>query len=137
VAKLMTRLIEAALEKLDVMPETTEPKEKLAHLLEWALRMRLNGGLPFLPSTSAAVRDMLTKNLTYVTKVMKLNSKLETIVKQGQSKGQLKSHLASDVILFSYYARSCDPAVDYLKRFSKMNDDAIIEGMLKVCFEGI
>jgi TetR/AcrR family transcriptional regulator of autoinduction and epiphytic fitness len=137
VAKLMTRLIEAALEKLDAMPETTEPKEKLGQLLEWALRMRLNGGLPFLPSTSAAVRDMLTKNLTYVTKVMKLNSKLEAIVKQGQSRGQLKTHLTSDVILFSYYARSCDPAVDYLKRFSKMGDDAIVEGMLKVCFEGI
>jgi AcrR family transcriptional regulator len=137
VTNLMTRLIESALNKLDEMDEGLEPKEKLAQLLEWALRVRLSGGLPFLPSTSSTVRDMLTKNLSYVTKVVKLNSRLEALVKLGQSKGQLKSNLATDVILFSYYARSCDPAVEYLRRFSKMSDDAIVDEMLKVCFNGI
>ena len=95
--------------------------QKLSALLEWALRVRLDGGLPFLPSTSAHVRDMLMRNIKYVTRVLMLNGKLEKLVVAAQKAGELNAALPSDVILFSYYARTCDPAVDYLLKFSKMN----------------
>lgn len=137
VGAAMIRLIDGASAQLEQFSTEMSAKEKLSALLEWALRVRLEGGLPFLPSTSAAVREMLTRNLKYVGKVLKLNSQLEKLVSQAQKKGELNSDLPCDVILYSYYARTCDPAVDYLKRFSKMTNDEIVASMLRVCFDGV
>ncbi|MFZ6817771.1 TetR/AcrR family transcriptional regulator [Undibacterium sp. Ji22W] len=137
VGAAMIRLLDGASDQLAAFPESYSAKEKLSALLEWALRVRLDGGLPFLPSTSNAVREMLMRNLKYVGRVIKLNSQLEKLVIAAQKDGDLSRKLSSDVILFSYYARSCDPAVEYLQRFSKMDTDSIIENMLCVCFQGL
>ncbi|MBI3229104.1 MAG: TetR/AcrR family transcriptional regulator [Burkholderiales bacterium] len=137
VGAAMIRLLEGANEQLGKLPDEMGPRDKLAALLEWALRVRLEGGLPFLPSTSNAVREMLMRNLSYVAKVLKLNSQLEKLVQQAQKLGELNPEMPTDVILYSYYARTCDPAVDYLQRFSKMGKEEIISQMLRVCFEGL
>ena len=136
VGEAMVRLLEGAIEEVDKLPPALNPVEKLQALLEWAMRVRLGGGLPFLPSTSPHVRDMLMRNFKYMTRVLKLNRLLEGLVKQAQKEGLLNTALPSDVILFSYYARTCDPAVEYLQKFSKMSDDDIVRHMLKVSFEG-
>ena len=137
VGSTMVRLLDGASYQLEQLPEALSAKEKLSALLEWALRVRLEGGMPFLPSTSAPVREMLMRNLKYVGKVLKLNAKLEKLVQQAQKNGELNADLPSDVILYSYYARTCDPAVEYLQRFSKMSKDDIVRHMLQVCFDGL
>ena len=80
---------------------------------------------------------MLMRNFKYMTRVLKLNRMLESLVKQAQKEGQLDAALPTDVILFSYYARTCDPAVEYLQKFSKMSDDDIVKHMLRVAFNGL
>ncbi|MDO8177670.1 MAG: TetR/AcrR family transcriptional regulator [Undibacterium sp.] len=137
VGSTMVRLLDGASAQLEQLPEAFSAKEKLSALLEWALRVRLEGGMPFLPSTSAHVREMLMRNLKYVGKVLKLNAQLEKLVQQAQKKGELNPGMPTDVILYSYYARTCDPAVEYLQRFSKMSKDDIVKHMLQVCFEGM
>ena len=136
VGEALIRLIDGAIDFLAQQDDTLSPKGKLATLLEWALRVRLDGGLPFLPSTSAHVRDMLMRNLKYVTRVLKLNGQIEKLVLAAQKNGELDAALPSDVILFSYYARTCDPAVEYLQRFSKMSNEDIVRHMLQVAFDG-
>lgn len=136
VGEAMVRLLEGAIEQIAGLDPTLNPREKLMALLEWALRVRLGGGLPFLPSTSPHVRDMLMRNFKYMTRVLKLNRQLEGLVKQAQKEGLLNADLPTDVILFSYYARTCDPSVEYLQKFSKMSDDAIVKSMLRVAFDG-
>ncbi|MFZ6749394.1 TetR/AcrR family transcriptional regulator [Undibacterium sp. Ren11W] len=137
VGSTMLRLLDAAMLQLEQLPASLSAQQKLSALLEWALRVRLEGGLPFLPATSAHVREMLMRNLKYVGKVIKLNSQLEKLVQQAQKAGDLNPDLPSDVILYSYYARTCDPAVEYLQRFSKMKPDDIVRHMLQVCFTGL
>jgi AcrR family transcriptional regulator len=137
VGTTMIRLLDGASRQLEELPESLSAKEKLAALLEWALRVRLEGGMPFLPSTSAHVREMLMRNLKYVGKVIKLNAQLEKLVQQAQKAGDLNAKMPTDVILYSYYARTCDPAVDYLVRFSKMSKNEIVQSMLQVCFDGL
>ncbi|WP_373992016.1 TetR/AcrR family transcriptional regulator [Duganella sp. BuS-21] len=136
VGEALIRLLDGALDYVAAIDPTLGPVEKLSALLEWALRVRLDGGLPFLPSTSPHVREMLMRNLKYMMKVLKLNRQLEALVKQGQEQGRLNRALPTDVILFSYYARTCDPAVEYLQTFSKMTTEDIVRHMLKVSFVG-
>jgi AcrR family transcriptional regulator len=136
VGEALIRLLDGALDYVAALDPVLSPLEKLSSLLEWALRVRLDGGLPFLPSTSPHVREMLMRNVKYMLRVMKLNRQLEALVKQGQQQGQLDRALPTDVILFSYYARTCDPAVEFLQKYSKMSADDIVRHMLKVSFEG-
>ncbi|WP_028456055.1 TetR/AcrR family transcriptional regulator [Chitinilyticum litopenaei] len=137
VGAVMTRLIDEAGAQLASLDAGLSALQQLQALLEWALRVRLGGGLPFLPSTSAHVREMLMKNLLYVGKVIKLNSQLEKRVRQAKAAGELRADLPDDVILFSYYARSCDPTVEYLRLYSKMGDEDIVRYMLDVSFQGM
>ncbi|MGK5015027.1 TetR/AcrR family transcriptional regulator [Janthinobacterium sp. 75] len=137
VGEALIRLLDGALDYVAALDTSLSPLQKLSSLLEWALRVRLDGGLPFLPSTSPHVRDMLIRNVKYMLRVMKLNRQLEALVKLAQQQGQLNRELPTDVVLFSYYARTCDPAVEYLQKYSKMESDDIIRHMLKVSFEGL
>ncbi|MDR3427538.1 MULTISPECIES: TetR/AcrR family transcriptional regulator [Silvimonas] len=137
VGEAMIRLLDAALVWFAALPPDLTPAEKLRGLLAWALQIRLEGGLPLMPSTSPQVRDMLTRNMRYVTRVLKLNGVLEKTVQKAKAKGELRSNLPDQVILFSYYSRTCDPAVDYLRLYAKMDDDKIIAHMIDVFFEGV
>jgi AcrR family transcriptional regulator len=137
IGEALIRLLDGALEYVAALDTALGPLQKLSALLEWALRVRLGGGLPFLPSTSPHVRDMLIRNVKYMLRIMKLNRQLEALVKLAQQQGQLNRELPTDVILFSYYARTCDPAVEYLQKYSKMEPEDIVRHMLKVSFEGL
>lgn len=133
----LIRLIDGAIDYLKEVDDHLSPLEKLSMLLEWSLRVRLQGGMPFLPSTNASVRAMLMRNMTYVTRILKLNGQVEKLVVAAQKKGELNPVLPRDVILFNYYSRTCDPAVEYLKLFSKMKDDEIVHYTLQVAFDGL
>ena len=137
IGQALIRLLDGALEYVAALDTALSPLQKLSALLEWALRVRLGGGLPFLPSTSPHVRDMLIRNVKYMLRIMKLNRQLEALVKLAQQEGQLNRELPTDVILFSYYARTCDPAVEYLQKYSKMEPEDIVRHMLKVSFDGL
>ncbi|QBP74396.1 TetR/AcrR family transcriptional regulator [Herbaspirillum huttiense] len=136
IGETMIRLVDGAIDQLAQLEPIPSPRGKLEAMLEWALRVRLEGGLPFLPSTSAHVREMLMRNVKYVMRVLKLNGQLEKLVKDAQKNGEIDAALPSDVVLYSYYARTCDPAVDYLQKFSKMSSDEIVKYMLHVAFNG-
>jgi AcrR family transcriptional regulator len=137
VTEAMIRLLDGALAYLEQQPAGLDPSNRLRGLLAWALRVRLGGGLPFLPSTSAHVRGILTNSIRYVTRALKLNRTLGDIVNDAKQRGELRAELPNDVILYSYYARTCDPAVEYLRVYGRYDDDAIVGHMLAVCFSGI
>lgn len=136
VGEALIRLIDGAIDYLADLDAALSPLEKLTALLEWALRVRLDGGIPFLPSTSAHVREMLMRNLKYIARIFKLNNQIEGLVVAAQKNGELSASLPTNVILFSYYARTCDPTVEYLQIFSKMSKDEIVVNMLHVTFKG-
>ncbi|MBM2885421.1 TetR/AcrR family transcriptional regulator [Chromobacterium phragmitis] len=135
--EVMIRLLDDAQAYLAAQDAALSPLGRLRDLLAWALRVRLSGGLPFLPSTSPQVRGMLTRSLRYVSRAIKLHKTLQGIVEQAKQAGELRAELPSDVILYSYYARTCDPAVEYLRVYGKYADEEIIRHMLGVCFEGM
>ncbi|GGY14546.1 TetR/AcrR family transcriptional regulator [Paludibacterium paludis] len=135
--EVMIRLLDDALDYLTGQDPALGPIDRLRDLLAWALRVRLDGGLPFLPSTSPQVRGMLTRNLRYLSRAIKLHKTLQRIVEQAKQQGELNADMPTDVILYSYYSRTCDPAVEYLRVYGKYADEDIIRHMLKVSFDGL
>jgi len=137
VGAAMIRLIDGALDFIDQIPATESPMVKMKSVLNWAPQVRLSGGLPYLPATSPLVREMLLKNIRYVSKLLKLNLRVAAMVQNARQTGELRSDLPDDVILFSFYARSCDPAIDFLRLYCKLDNEAIIAHITSSCFDSL
>jgi hypothetical protein len=72
-----------------------------------------------------------------MTRVLKLNKLLEEVVRNAKARGELRPDLPDSVILFSYYARTCDPTVEYLRLYAKMDKEAILDHLIGVFFRGV
>jgi hypothetical protein len=45
--------------------------------------------------------------------------------------------LPTEVVLFTIYARSCDPTLDYLRTNEQYTDEQVIGFLLSTCFDGL
>ncbi len=133
----MKRTIQRALAFIDTLSPTLAADEALRAVLEWALRLRLAGGLPTLPSSNSALVTALTQDEAYVALVSELTGRLGLWVQFGKALGKLRSDLPDEVILLSFYARTCDPTIDFLKKSGSLDDEAIVQSLLTVFFDGI
>jgi hypothetical protein len=41
------------------------------------------------------------------------------------------------VLLFTVYARSCDPSFDFLRASGEFSDEQVIDFMVATCFDGL
>jgi AcrR family transcriptional regulator len=136
-AAAMIRLIDQTIAALEALPQTLMPIEKLRAILRWALEQRMSGGLPLLPASNTTLRESLLRNMTYLGRVMQINQRMTALISSAKKSGVLRDDLPDDVMLYTIYARSCDPTVDYLRMFGKLSDQQIIDHMIDICFSGI
>ena len=136
-AAAMIGLLDRALEFLGQLPPGMSPLDKLRAVLIWALDLRLRGGLPLLPSTSPTLQRNLLSNRKYVPRLLSLNEQMSELVRAAQAQGAVNPELPVEVLLFSIYARTCDPAVEYLKMTGRFSDREIADYLVRVAFDGI
>jgi|DewCreStandDraft_4_1066084.scaffolds.fasta_scaffold32800_2 AcrR family transcriptional regulator len=136
-AAAMVRLLERAQQVIDAQPAAASPREKLGAVLRWALGEQLAGRMPKLPSTSPALRDALMQHGEYVSRLLRVSEALGAWIEQAQARGELAPELPVEVVLYTLYARTCDPVTEYLKASGNYDDERIVELMLTVTFEGL
>lgn len=136
-AAVMVRLLERTHEALASLPAELSARGKLERLLRWTLSERLAGGVPHLPSTSPALRDSLLANGAYMDRLMALSEAVGGLIRQARRDGELRTDMGEEFVLFTIYARSCDPTMDFLKATGRLSDEQIVEQMVSACFDGI
>ena len=136
-AAVMTRLLTQTVEVLDGMPADWRAGRRLEEILRWSLQHRLRGGVPHLPSTRGALQRALMFNLEYLALAFKVNKRFYALVEEAKRDGDIHRDVADDVIVYTLYARSCDPTVDYLRRDGKLSDAQIVEAMVEATFHGL
>ncbi|MCM5569647.1 TetR/AcrR family transcriptional regulator [Burkholderiaceae bacterium FT117] len=136
-AAVMIRLLRRTRDALDALPADMPASGRLRALLEWTLRERLAGGVPHLPSTSATLRGALLENREYVDELMELSERLGALVGRARAEGALAEGFPDEFVLYHFYARACDPTLDFLKAGGAMSDDEIVERMVRAAFDGI
>lgn len=136
-AAALTRLLERTLEVIELQPASGRPLEKLRAVVRWALVQHLQGQMPLLPSTRSTLREALVKHRPYVDRLMEVSEKLGTWIEAAQSDGSLDPTLPPEAVLYTLYARACDPVADYLKLTGNYSDEQIVEIMLATCFRGL
>ncbi len=136
-AAVMINLLDRALAFLDGLPPEMPPVDKMQALLRWALDLRLDGGLPLLPSTSSTLQSNLLANVAYVKRILDLNGRMTALVQAAQSQGVIEPELPADVVVFALYARTCDPAVEYLRMTGRYTHRQVTDYLVKVAFAGL
>lgn len=136
-AAVMTRLLSQTIEVLDAMPAEWRAVKRLEEILRWSLQHRMRGGVPHLPSTRGALQRSLMLNLEYLSLAFKVNKRFYALVEEAKRDGDINVNVADDVIVYTLYARSCDPTIDYLRRDGKLSDEQIVEAMVEATFHGL
>lgn len=93
--------------------------------------------MPHLPSTRSALQRALLMNLEYLALAMKVNKRFYALAREAKLAGEIRADVADEVVVYTLYARSCDPTLEFLQRDGKLKDDAIIEAMVSTTFSGM
>lgn len=136
-AAALCRLMRATLAFINGQAESSSAIDRLKATLRWTLERRLQGQVPHLPSTSVALQRNLMLHLGYVRLVMKLNASFRSLIERAQSDGSLDRTLPADVIMFTIYARSCDPTLTFLRTMRSYSDDQALDYLVRTCFDGL
>lgn len=136
-AAAMVRLLERTHDVIASQPASAPAMERLRGVLRWALEQHLRGTMPLLPSTRSTLREALMRNKAYVDKLIAVSETLGGWIAEAQAAGEFAPELPMDVALFTLFARSCDPVLDYLKLGGNYTDAEIIDHMLRVTFDGL
>jgi len=136
-AASMTRLLRRIEAQLAAHEAGQSARTRLEQLLRWTLSERAAGRMPLLPSTNQAVQQALMSNSNYTTALSDVGNALAALVEAGASAGDLRADLPVPVLLFTIYARSCDPSFDFLRASGEWSDDEVIDFMIATCFEGL
>jgi AcrR family transcriptional regulator len=136
-AAAMSRLLSQTLEVLDGFPAEWTAGRRLEEILRWTLQHRLRGGVPHLPSTRGAFQRALMMNLEYLALALKVNKRFYALAAEARKSGEISELIGDDVVVYTLYARSCDPTLEFLQKAGGLTNDQIIEAMVQTTFGGL
>lgn len=136
-AAAMVRLMRQAQEFLDQVPADEAPMDRLRRVARWTMGLQLAGEMPSLPSENSSLRASLMHNADYMAGLMDVSDRLGAWIEAAQADGSLDPELPPLAVLYTLYARACDPVLGFLKSSELYSDDAILDIVMRTCFSGL
>ncbi|MFO1250464.1 MAG: helix-turn-helix domain-containing protein [Inhella sp.] len=138
-AAAMVRVLDDALAFVALRQAVPEarPLDQLRAVVRWAMERQLAGAMPSLPAQNSALRQALMNHRPYLDRLMTLSEHLGEWIEAAQAAGQLHPGLPGTVILYTVFARACDPVLGVLKAGGEYRDEEILDWLLTSCFEGL
>lgn len=136
-AAAMIRLLENTLNFVRSLAPDQSAIVQLKSLLQWALTVRMKGGLPTLPAENTSLRDALMNDTRYISRLLDLNELMGALIEKARADKAIRVELPTEVVLFTIYARSCDPTLDYLRMTGQYTDQQVADFLITTCFGGL
>lgn len=133
----MVRVMERARAFLDSLDTTRPAVELLKAVARWTMEVQLAGEMPSLPSENSTLRAALTTNKPYVDGLMDVSERLGGWIERAQADGSINPSLPPIAVLYTLYARACDPVLGFLKGSGLYSTEQIIDMVLGTCFDGL
>ena len=111
--------------------------ERLKALTRWTLQTQLAGEMPTLPAENSTLRKTLIANRDYMDGLMTLSEQLGGWIVQAQADGSLNRALPPEAVLYTVFARACDPVLGFLKAGGRHSDEQIVDWVMSSCFDGL
>lgn len=118
-------------------PTSCVAMNKLMATARWVLQLKLAGEMPSLPSQNSTLRASLMASKPYMDGLMKVSDVLGAWILQAQKEGFINAALPPLAVLYTLYARACDPVVEFLKMSELHTDEEIIDIIMTTCFAGL
>jgi hypothetical protein len=110
---------------------------QLRAVARWTMELQLLGQMPSLPSRNSTLRAKLMANTQYMDGLIEVSDRLGAWIEEAQSQGHLRSSLPPIAVLYTLYARACDPVLEFLKMGGQHNNAQIIDLVMSTCFDGL
>jgi len=111
--------------------------EQLKALVRWTLEVQLAGEMPTLPAQNSRLTESLRANRQYTDRLMALSDRLGVWILQAQASGSLRAGLPPELVLYTLFARACDPVLGLLKSTGQYTDAQIIDWLVATTFDGL
>ena len=137
-AAAMKRLLSHALAQLELIKQQNlpEPLSRLKAVVRWTMEVQLAGEMPSLPAQNSSLRAALMADMDYMGKLIEVSERLGVWITEAQAQGQLTNAVPPEVVLYTLFARACDPVLGVLKAGGHAHAQ-IIEWVLATTFEGL
>lgn len=138
-AAAMVRVLEQGerlLAELAAQP-AVPPLQRLRAVARWALELLLRGEMPTLPAQNSTLRTELLGSKAYVDLLMRCSDLLGEWIVQAQRDGDIDATLPPELVLYTLFARACDPVPGVLKSTGQYDDEQIVELMLRCWIDGL
>jgi len=119
------------------LPADMPSLDKLQALVRWSLERLLTNEMPLLPSRNSTLRAVLMANKDYLNGLVTVSDQIGAWITEAQSQGVLNPTLPPVVVLYTLYARACDPVVSFLKESGQFSDAEIVDLVVRTCFDGL
>jgi TetR/AcrR family transcriptional regulator, regulator of autoinduction and epiphytic fitness len=135
----MVRLLQRALALVDQVAARTDlaPMGRIEAVTRWVLEVQLAGDMPSLPSQNSSLRAELMASKDYMDALVRVSDVLGGWILQAQADGHINTSLPPEVVLYTVFARACDPVPAFLKAGGKHSDEDIVRWVLGVCMDGL
>jgi len=111
--------------------------DRLKAVVRWALELQLAGEMPTVPSQNSSLRAELIASKVYLDLLVQVSERLGEWILQAQAEGDIEPSLPPEVVLYTVYARACDPVPAYLKAGGKFTDTEIVDWVAATCLNGL
>jgi AcrR family transcriptional regulator len=135
-AAAMVKLMQKAQTYLRDLPPQS-PMAQLRAVSRWTMELQLRGQMPSLPSRNSTLRAKLMANAQYMDGLIEVSDRLGAWIEEAQAQGHLQSSLPPIAVLYTLYARACDPVLEFLKLGGQHDDAQIIDMVMTTCFDGL
>ena len=136
-AAAMVRVMNRARTFLDSLDTSRPAGELLRAVARWTMEVQLAGEMPSLPSENSSLRAALTTHKPYVDGLMDVSERIGRWIEQAQAQGSINPALPPLAVLYTLYARACDPVLGFLKGSGLYTSEQIIDMVLGTCFDGL
>jgi TetR/AcrR family transcriptional regulator of autoinduction and epiphytic fitness len=111
--------------------------DKLKAVTRWTMTLKLQGQMPSLPSQNSSLRATLMASKDYMDGLMEVSDALGGWIEEAQAQGQINKALPAVAVLYTLFARACDPVLEFLKMGEQHTDEQILDLVMSTCFDGL
>lgn len=133
----MIQILGRVRDYLDTLPAAMPPQNKLQDLVRWSLERLITNEMPLLPSRNSSLRAVLMANRQYLDGLVTVSDQVGQWITEAQAQGFINPTLPPLVVLYTLFARACDPVVGFLKEGGQYSDAEIVELVVRTCFDGL
>ena len=136
-AAAMVSVMRRAQDFIATLPVEASPVDNLRAVVRWTMEVKLAGEMPSLPSQNSKLRAALVGNRDYMDGLVEVSDVLGAWIEAAQADGSINPQIPAIAILYTVYARACDPVLEFLKMGGQHSDAQIIDLVMATCFDGL